>query len=219
MLEQGNRATLPRRSYGARSHALAQSHLLVSDQETVGVFVLTRNAVVGDEVGQLLDEAHHLLVPGDVGHGEVAGRAFTAVRHALGRNMETVTVSLTLRQLRAEPARQPQQTPKTGCFASPSHGILWKGIKYGDGVKTWVSPSATHHQTTLCSVVPSSKTQVSLYPAKMDDAYAPELPRDLREGHFVVKHDTPGRKSCERPTQRVSVTLLQCDTVPNIRRT
>lgn len=37
------------------------------------MLMLTRDFVVRDEVGQLLDKVHHLLVPGDVGHGEVAG--------------------------------------------------------------------------------------------------------------------------------------------------
>lgn len=99
------------------------------------MFVLARDFIVGDEVSQLLDEAHHLLVPGDVGHGEVAGRAFTAVRHALRRNMETVAVSLTLHKLRAAPAYQPQQTLKTVCFVPPPHCLLGKGNKFGDGIK------------------------------------------------------------------------------------
>lgn len=73
-----------------------ESHLLVSYQQTVRVFVLTGNFVVWDEFDQLLDEAHHLFVPGDVGHGEAAGRAFSAVRHPLRRNTETITVSSTL---------------------------------------------------------------------------------------------------------------------------
>lgn len=109
-MEQGNWATHPRRGYGAWSHTLAQPHLLVSYQETVRVLVLAGDFVVGDMVSQLLDEAHHLLVPGNVGHGEVAGRAFTTVRHALRRNVETITINLTLHKLRAVPACQPQQT-------------------------------------------------------------------------------------------------------------
>lgn len=67
------------------------SHLFVSYQEAVGVLVLTGDAVVWEELGQLLDKVHDLLVPGDVGHGEAAGRAVAAVRHPLGRNKGTVS--------------------------------------------------------------------------------------------------------------------------------
>lgn len=67
------------------------SHLFVSYQEAVGVLVLTGDAVVREELGQLLDKVHDLLVPGDVGHGEAAGRAVAAVRHPLGRNKGTVS--------------------------------------------------------------------------------------------------------------------------------
>lgn len=46
---------------------------LVSDKEAVGMFVLTSDFVVGDEIHQVLDKVHHLLMPGHVGHGETAG--------------------------------------------------------------------------------------------------------------------------------------------------
>lgn len=82
------------------------------------MFVLTRDLIVGDEVSQLLDEAHHLLVPGDVGHGEVAGRAFAAVRHALRRNMETVTISLTLPQAQGSAGTSAPANPRDGLVCS-----------------------------------------------------------------------------------------------------
>lgn len=57
--------------------------LFVGYQEAVGVLVLAGDAVVWEELGQLLDKVHDLLVPGDVGHGEAAGRAVATVRHPL----------------------------------------------------------------------------------------------------------------------------------------
>jgi hypothetical protein len=47
------------------------------------MFVLTRNFVVGDQIHQLADKVHHLLMPGHIGHGEAAGRAFSTVGDAL----------------------------------------------------------------------------------------------------------------------------------------
>lgn len=78
------------------SHLAWRTHLFVGYQEAVGVLVLAGDAVVWEELGQLLDKVHDLLVPGDVGHGEAAGRAVAAVRHPLGRNKGTVSSSSTL---------------------------------------------------------------------------------------------------------------------------
>lgn len=55
----------------------------MSDQEAVGVLMLTRNVIVGKQTHQLTDKPHHFLVPRDVGHGEAAGCTLTTVGHAL----------------------------------------------------------------------------------------------------------------------------------------
>lgn len=187
----------------------------MSYQETVWVFVLACDFIIGDEVCQLLDEAHHLLVPGDVGHGEVAGWAFTTVGHALRRNMETVTFILTLHKFRAVPAHQLQQTLKTVWFVPASHRILWKGNKFGRGIRNQ-SLSQWHITKPLCAQAsPAVKHRLvfilesSFKSIQMMDTHAPQLPRSLREGHLVLKYNMPGRKSRKQPVQQVSVTLLE----------
>lgn len=52
---------------------LGSAYPFVSDKEAVGMLVLTGDFVVGDQIHQVLDKVHHLLMPGHVGHGETAG--------------------------------------------------------------------------------------------------------------------------------------------------
>lgn len=65
-------------------------YLCMSDEQTVGVLVLTGDLILGQHVHQLLDEGDHFLVPRDVGHGETAGGAFPAVRHSLHRRERNI---------------------------------------------------------------------------------------------------------------------------------
>lgn len=67
------------------------AHPSVRHQEAVGVLVLTGDLVVGNQAHQLGDEAHHLLVPGHISHGETAGRALSTVGNALRGTTEAVT--------------------------------------------------------------------------------------------------------------------------------
>ncbi len=59
------------------------SYLGVCDEQTVGVLVFTGDLILRQHVSQLLDEGDHFLVPGDVSHGQTAGRAFSTVCHSL----------------------------------------------------------------------------------------------------------------------------------------
>lgn len=70
------------------------SYLGVCDQQTVGVLVLAGDLVLGQQVGQLLDEGDHFLVPRDVGHGQAAGGALPAVRHSLDTRSETERLTI-----------------------------------------------------------------------------------------------------------------------------
>lgn len=151
------------RGSGAWYHTLAVSHLFVSYQDAVRVLVLTRDFIVRDEVGQLLDKVHHLLMPGDVGHSEVAGWAFAAVCHTLRRNVQTITASFTLHKVRAVQPHQLQQALKIVSFVPPLHCVLQKGKKCGDSIRNL---SQWHITKPVYSGFLSSKTQVSLFPGK-----------------------------------------------------
>lgn len=59
------------------------SYLGVCNEQTVGVLVFTGDLILRQHVGQLLDKSDHFLVPGDISHGQAAGRALPAVRHSL----------------------------------------------------------------------------------------------------------------------------------------
>lgn len=59
------------------------SYLGVCNEQTVGVLVLTGDLILRQHVSQLLDKGDHFLVPGDICHGQTAGRAFSTVRHTL----------------------------------------------------------------------------------------------------------------------------------------
>lgn len=74
------------------------SHLLVSDQEAVGVLVFTRNFIVGKQIDQLTDKPNHFLVPRDIGHGEAAGCTLTTVGHTLreGQHQRLLVTDLSL---------------------------------------------------------------------------------------------------------------------------
>lgn len=62
------------------------SYLLVSYQEAVGMFVFTSNFIVGDQIHQLTDKAHHFFVPGHVGHGKTACRTLSTVGNTLWKH-------------------------------------------------------------------------------------------------------------------------------------
>ncbi len=59
------------------------SYLGVCDEQTVGVLVFAGDLILWQHVNQLLDEGNHFLVPGDISHGQTAGRAFPTVCHSL----------------------------------------------------------------------------------------------------------------------------------------
>lgn len=59
------------------------SYLGVGDEQTVGVLVLAGDLILRQHVSQLLDKGNHFLVPGDISHGQTAGRAFPTVCHTL----------------------------------------------------------------------------------------------------------------------------------------
>lgn len=129
--------------------------------------------------------------------------------------METVTFILTLHKFRAVPAHQLQQTLKTVWFVPASHRILWKGNKFGRGIRNQ-SLSQWHITKPLCAQAsPAVKHRLvfilesSFKSIQMMDTHAPQLPRSLREGHLVLKYNMPGRKSRKQPVQQVSVTLLE----------
>lgn len=69
-------------------------YLGVRQQQTVGVLVLAGHLVLRQHVGELLHEGHHFLVPGDVCHGQTAGRALAAVRHTLHTNRHNAELLL-----------------------------------------------------------------------------------------------------------------------------
>ena len=67
---------------------LSCSYLLVSYEKTVGMLVFTCNFIVGDQIHQLTDKAHHLLVPGHVGHGKTARRTLSTVGNTLWKQRQ-----------------------------------------------------------------------------------------------------------------------------------
>lgn len=64
------------------------------DEQTVGVLVFAGNLILRQHVSQLLDKSDHFLVPGDISHGQAAGRAFPTVRHSLQTFQHTIRKKL-----------------------------------------------------------------------------------------------------------------------------
>lgn len=56
----------------------------MGNKDAVRVFVFRGDVIIRQQVSQLPDEVQDLVVPGHVGHGQVAGRALPTVRHPLG---------------------------------------------------------------------------------------------------------------------------------------
>lgn len=52
--------------------------------------MLTGDLILRQHGSQLLDEGDDFLVPGDVSHGQAAGRAFPTVRHTLHTQSQQV---------------------------------------------------------------------------------------------------------------------------------
>lgn len=80
-------------SWLCMTHLKQSSYLGVCDEQTVGVLMLTGDLILRQHVSELLDEDDHLLVPGDVSHGQSAGRAFPTVRHPLDTQQNMIRTS------------------------------------------------------------------------------------------------------------------------------
>ena len=58
-------------------------HLLVGQEHTVGVFMLTGHLVALQSVCQLVDKPQHFFMPRDVRHGDAGGFGRTTVGDTL----------------------------------------------------------------------------------------------------------------------------------------
>ena len=63
------------------------------------MLVFTSDFIVGVQIHQLTDKAHHLLVPGHVGHGKTARRTLSTVGNTLWK--QTVTGLFKCHRVRA----------------------------------------------------------------------------------------------------------------------
>lgn len=71
---------------GKEKLRLAYSYLLVGNQEAVGVFVFTGDIIVRDQLHQFADKPDDFLVPGHVGHGQIACGTCSTVGDTLGKH-------------------------------------------------------------------------------------------------------------------------------------